>query len=226
MYRALLKNIFFFQRLENNEKSNPSAKQQDYSKEKIENFDFIVALSFLIFIGIWLFPIIGLIIKCSSQGPVYFRQLRHGKDNQPFYCLKFRTMIINDKADTLQAQKGDQRITKFGFFLRKSSLDELPQLINILKGEMSLVGPRPHAVPMNEIFSDKIPGYMLRHTIKPGLTGLAQSRGFRGEIRNWQDLYGRYRLDMFYLKKKNRILDLKILFWTGKSLFFNNRNAY
>jgi putative colanic acid biosynthesis UDP-glucose lipid carrier transferase len=226
MYRTLFKNNIFFERLEKNKRSKPISKQQAYSKEKVENFDFFVALSFLIFIGIWLFPLIALIIKCSSKGPVYFRQLRHGKDNQPFYCLKFRTMIKNNTADTLQAQKGDQRITKFGSFLRKSSLDELPQLINILRGEMSLIGPRPHALPMNEIFSDIIPDYMLRHTVKPGLTGLAQSKGFRGEIRNWQDLYGRYRLDMFYLKKKNWILDLKIIIWTAKSLFFDNRNAY
>ena len=162
MYRALFKNIFFYERLEKNQQ-----EQQVDTLEKNKYFDLFVALSFLIFIGTWLFPLIALIIKSSSKGPVYFRQLRHGKENRPFYCLKFRTMIKNDKADTLQAKKGDQRITKFGSFLRKSSLDELPQLINILKGEMSLVGPRPHALPMNEIFSDKIPGYMLRHAIKP-----------------------------------------------------------
>ena len=217
MYRTLIKHVFFHEKLKR--------YQQIYTLE-IKYFDFFAALFFLIFFATWLFPLIALVIKCSSKGPVYFQQLRHGKDNRPFYCLKFRTMIKNNTADPHQAKKGDHRITKVGSFLRKSSLDELPQLINVLKGEMSFIGPRPHAVPMNEVFSNSIPGYMLRHAIKPGLTGLAQSRGFRGEIRNWQDLYGRYRLDMFYLKKKNWILDLKIIIWTCKSLLFNNRNAY
>lgn len=135
-------------------------------------------------------------------------------------------MVVNDKADTVQAKKGDLRITKFGSFLRKSSLDELPQLINIVRGEMSLIGPRPHAVPMNEIFSDRIPGYMNRHAIKPGLTGLAQSRGYRGEIKSYHDLYFRYRLDLFYLKKWNLLLDVKILLWTVYSFLFDNKNAY
>ena len=180
----------------------------------------------LFLIGIWLFPIIALIIKITSQGPVFFKQLRHGKNKVPFYCYKFRTMIMNDEADILQAKKGDSRITKFGAMLRKSSMDELPQLFNVLKGEMSLVGPRPHAVPMNEIFTKEVPGYMNRHVMKPGLTGLAQSKGSRGEMKDYNDLNQRYRLDMFYIKNWSLGLDLKILLWTVEELFFNNKKAY
>ena len=144
----------------------------------------------------------------------------------PFYCYKFRTMILNEHADILQARKDDQRVTRFGLFLRRSSLDELPQLINVLKGEMAIVGPRPHAVPMNEVFSKEIPGYMHRHSMKPGITGLAQSKGFRGEIVNYHDLYSRYRLDIFYIKNWCLYFDLKIIFWTAYSLLFKNSKAY
>lgn len=187
--------------------------------------DVFMGLIALIILGFWLFPLISVFIKLGSKGPVIFKQLRHGKEDKPFYCYKFRTMILNKDADTLQAKKGDNRITKFGGILRRSSLDELPQLINVLKGDMSLVGPRPHAVPMNEVFSKEIPGYMNRHYMKPGLTGLAQSKGFRGEIQDFFDLSARYRLDMFYIKKWSFLLDFKILLWTVHALFLNNKKA-
>src|SRR5690606_17757630 len=162
-------------------------------------FDLIFALFALVFICSWLFPIIAVAIKFTSKGPVFFKQLRHGKDNVPFYCYKFRTMILNKEADTLQAIKNDQRITKVGRILRRSSIDELPQIINVLKGEMSIVGPRPHAVLMNEVFSKEINNFMFRHAVKPGITGLAQSKGFRGETKDFYDLHSRYKLDMFYV---------------------------
>lgn len=189
-------------------------------------YELILATLILIFIGSWLFSLISIIIKLDSKGAVFFKQRRHGKDNIPFYCYKFRTMVSNDEADTLQAKRGDHRITKFGAMLRRCSLDELPQLINVLKGDMSLVGPRPHAIPMNEIFAKEIPGYMKRHSMKPGLTGLAQSKGVRGEILNYHDLKTRYRLDIFYIKNWNLILDFKIIIWTAYSLLFNNKKAY
>ena len=189
-------------------------------------FGIVVSSLTLFLIGVWLFPIIAVIIKVTSKGPVFFKQLRHGKNNVPFYCYKFRTMVANDEADTLQAKKGDNRITKFGAILRKSSIDELPQLFNVMKGEMALVGPRPHTLPMNEIFMKEVPGYMNRHIMKPGITGLAQSKGCRGEIKDYNDLNHRYRLDMFYIKKWNLAFDLKILLWTAKEVFLNNKKAY
>ena len=193
---------------------------------KLKRFcDLALATFTLLFICTWLFPLIALIIKLTSEGPAFFKQFRHGKDNKPFYCYKFRTMVLNDKADTLQAKRGDKRITKIGKFLRKSSLDELPQLINVLKGEMSIVGPRPYAVPMNEIFAKEITGYMYRHAMKPGITGLAQSKGNRGEIENFHELHSRYRWDMFYIKHWSLCLDVKIIFLTIRCLLFKNQKA-
>lgn len=189
-------------------------------------FDLIITIFSLVFIGLWLFPVIAIMIKLTSKGPVFFKQLRHGKDNVPFYCYKFRTMVINQEADTLQASKNDNRVTKIGSFLRKSSLDELPQLFNVFNDEMSIVGPRPHSVPMNEIFAKEIPGYMDRHRMKPGITGLAQSKGFRGEINNFYDLNARYKLDVFYLKNWCLYFDFKIILWTCYSLLFKNSKAY
>jgi len=189
-------------------------------------YDVVIAVCCLIIICSWLFPLIAILIKVSSKGSVFFKQLRHGENNIPFYCYKFRTMVVNEEADVTQAKKDDNRVTKIGSFLRRSSLDELPQLINVLKGEMSIVGPRPHSVPMNEIFAKEIPGYMRRHSMKPGITGLAQSKGFRGEIVNFHDLNSRYKLDMFYLKKWRLCFDLKIMIWTGYSMIFKNHKAY
>jgi putative colanic acid biosynthesis UDP-glucose lipid carrier transferase len=133
---------------------------------------------------------------------------------------------MNQEADIVQARKNDNRITKFGAFLRRSSLDELPQVINVLKGEMSIVGPRPHAVPMNEVFSKEIPDYMYRHSMKPGITGLAQSKGYRGEIVDFHDLYSRYRLDLFYIKNWCLFFDFKIILLTAYCLLFKNKRAY
>lgn len=189
-------------------------------------YDVVLTIIWLVLICSWLFPLIAILIKISSKGPVFFKQLRHGKGCVPFYCYKFRTMVLNEHADTLQAKKNDGRVTRIGSFLRRSSLDELPQLINVLKGEMSIVGPRPHSVPMNEIFAKEIPGYMDRHIMKPGITGLAQSKGFRGEINNFYDLHARYKLDMFYLKNWCLYFDLKIILWTCYSLVFKNSKAY
>lgn len=200
---------------------------EDHQKLRIKrSFDIFLSLFGLLLICSWLFPLIGLIIKLTSEGPVFFKQIRHGKNNVPFYCYKFRTMVLNNSADVLQAKKDDDRITKIGRILRKRSLDELPQLINVLLGDMSIVGPRPHAVPMNESFSKLIPIYMVRHTMKPGITGLAQSKGYRGEIVNFHDLNSRFRLDIFYLKNWCLYFDLKILYWTGYTLIFRNDKAY
>ncbi|AEL24145.1 sugar transferase [Cyclobacterium marinum] len=189
-------------------------------------FDVTLSIVLTVLIFSWLFPLIGLLIKLTSSGPVFFQQLRHGKDNVPFYCYKFRTMYVNDQADTKQATKDDPRITWIGKFLRKSSLDELPQFFNVIKGEMSIVGPRPHAMPMNYKFSAEIDNFMFRHTVKPGITGLAQAKGFRGETKDFYDIYSRCKLDIFYVKNWSPILDIKIIIWTVFSLLLSKNDVY
>ncbi len=186
---------------------------------------FLVSL-FLFFIGSWLFAIIAICIKLESKGPVIFRQLRHGQDNVPFFCLKFRSMYYNPTGQFKLVSKNDSRITRVGRILRKTSLDELPQLINVLIGEMSLVGPRPHAIVMNSDYSQKIEHFMCRHCVKPGITGLAQSKGFRGEIRNNYDINCRLKYDLFYIKNWNLYFDFKIIYLTVICMISNNDNAY
>lgn len=189
-------------------------------------FDVTFSLLTLVLICSWLFPIIAAAIKLTSKGPVLFKQLRHGKDNVPFYCLKFRTMVTNEEADIIQATKNDSRVTRIGRVLRRTSLDELPQIINVLKGEMSIVGPRPHTVPMNEIFAQEIDNFMFRHAVKPGITGLAQAKGYRGETKNFYDIHSRYKLDMFYIRNWCIYFDSKIILATIYSLWFKNDRAY
>jgi putative colanic acid biosynthesis UDP-glucose lipid carrier transferase len=190
------------------------------------SFDIVLSLGLMVFVFSWLFPLIAILIKITSRGPVFFQQLRHGKNNVPFFCYKFRTMYVNDQADTKQATRDDPRVTWIGKFLRKSSLDELPQFINVIRGEMSIVGPRPHAMPMNYKFSAEIDNFMFRHTVKPGITGLAQAKGFRGETKDFYDIYSRCKLDIFYVNNWSPILDLKIIIWTVFSLLLNKSKAY
>lgn len=188
--------------------------------------EILIVSTFLILVASWLFPIIALLIKMESKGPVFYRQLRHGQNNVPFYCLKFRSMKFDPNSGFKQATKGDARVTKVGAFLRKSSLDELPQLINVLIGEMAIVGPRPHAIPMNKEFAEKMEYFMCRHMVKPGITGLAQAKGFRGEINDIFDMNARLRYDLFYIKNWSFLFDLKIILLTFHSLIFKNKNAY
>jgi len=169
---------------------------------------------------------IALLVKLDSKGPVFYKQLRHGQNNVPFYCLKFRSMKFEKEDCFKQASKDDTRVTKVGAFLRRSSLDELPQLLNVLMGEMTIVGPRPHAVPMNKEFAEKIENFMCRHMVKPGITGLAQAKGFRGEIKDSFDMNARLRYDLFYIKNWSFLLDVKIILLTFYSLIFKNENAY
>ncbi len=189
-------------------------------------FDIGAAFLFFILIGWWLFLFIGVFIKLDSKGPVFFRQLRAGRNNTQFSCWKFRTMRINSMADTLQATKEDSRITKVGAILRKTSLDELPQFINVLQGNMSVVGPRPHPIMLNEIFSKRIEKFMARHSVKPGITGLAQIRGYRGETRELHDMRGRFRLDVFYIENWSFSFDIKIILQTIDHLFKGSEKAY
>lgn len=189
-------------------------------------FEISLVSIFLILIASWLFPLIALIIRLESEGPVFYKQLRHGQNNVPFYCLKFRSMKYEPERQFQQATRGDSRVTKVGAFLRKSSLDELPQLLNVLAGEMAIVGPRPHAIPMNTEFSEKIENFMFRHMVKPGITGLAQAKGFRGEIIDVFDMNARLRYDLFYIKNWSFLFDLKIIILTFYSLIFKNKKAY
>ncbi|WP_114781481.1 undecaprenyl-phosphate glucose phosphotransferase [Botryobacter ruber] len=177
-------------------------------------FDVAFSLSIIILILSWLVPIIGLIIKLDSRGPVFFKQLRSGKDNKPFYCLKFRSMSVNNDSDSKQATKGDARITKVGAFLRKTSLDELPQFINVLMGEMSVVGPRPHMLKHTKDYSVLIDSFMVRHFLTPGITGWAQVNGFRGETKETTAMSKRVEADLWYLENWTFLLDLKIIILT------------
>lgn len=202
-------------------------QNDDNSKRVLKRaFDLFVSFFTLIFVVSWLFPIIAILIKLDSKGSVFFKQLRHGRDNELFYCYKFRTMVKNKDADTKQATVNDSRITRIGKFLRKSSLDELPQVINVILGDMSIVGPRPQAVPMNIEFAKEIDNFMSRHQVKPGITGLSQSKGFRGEINSYHELYSRFRLDSFYVRKWCLIFDIKIIIDTAISLMSKSEKAY
>jgi len=220
---------FYSKELQKNQEVNISWVAWEKEKAKglaKRGLDLFVSGMTLIFIMSWLFPLLALLIKLDSKGPVLFKQLRHGLDNKPFYCYKFRTMVANGEADIKQATANDNRITKIGKFLRSSSIDELPQIFNVLKGEMAIVGPRPHTIPMNLEFSKSIDNFMERHAVKPGITGLAQSKGFRGEIKNFSDIYARYRFDVFYVQKWCLVFDIKIIWDTAKTLIFKNQNAY
>ncbi|WNV03054.1 undecaprenyl-phosphate glucose phosphotransferase [Candidatus Methylospira mobilis] len=159
---------------------------------------------------------IAVAIKLSSPGPVLFRQLRHGVGGKAFTCLKFRTMKLHQEQDKVtQAKTHDPRTTKVGRFLRKTSLDELPQFINVLMGDMSVVGPRPHAVQHNDYYSHEIQRYMFRHKVKPGITGWAQINGCRGETDTLDKMQRRVDLDIYYIRHWSFWLDVKIVFWTA-----------
>lgn len=170
--------------------------------------------------------VIACIIKLTSVGPVFFKQKRYGADGREIRVWKFRSMTVQDDgAHVKQATKGDARITPFGAFIRKTSLDELPQFFNVLTGRMSIVGPRPHAVAHNEEYREKIQGYMLRHKVKPGITGLAQISGFRGETDTLDKMEGRVLHDLRYIQTWSIRLDLKIIFLTVFKGFVD-KNAY
>jgi len=159
--------------------------------------------------------VIAIGVKLSSKGPVFFRQNRYGLNGQPIQVLKFRTMTtMDDGAVVVQASRNDSRITKFGAFLRRTSLDELPQFINVLRGDMSVVGPRPHAVAHNELYRGRIRGYMLRHKVKPGITGWAQVNGWRGETEVLSKMESRVEHDLYYIDNWSLLWDLQIVFLT------------
>lgn len=189
-------------------------------------FDIAFAAIVIFFLLSWLIPLIALLIKLESKGPTFFRQLRTGKDGKPFYCLKFRSMTMNPDADVKQACKGDRRVTKVGAFLRKTSFDELPQFLNVLKGEMSIVGPRPHMLRHTEDYSKTIHNFMDRHMIMPGITGWAQVSGLRGETKDLSAMANRVNADIFYLHNWSFMLDMKIICLTVLQVFKQDENAF
>jgi putative colanic acid biosynthesis UDP-glucose lipid carrier transferase len=190
------------------------------------SFDILFSLAVLLFLFPWMVLIIGSIIKLTSPGPVFFNQKRTGKDGKDFWCFKFRSMKPNRAADTQQAMQDDPRITPIGSFLRRTNLDEFPQFINVLKGDMSVVGPRPHMLKHTEHYSKRIERYMIRHQVRPGITGFAQITGYRGETRELQDMEGRIKRDIWYIQHWSFLLDLKIIIRTISQWFEKDTKAY
>ncbi len=195
------------------------------------SFDLTITLLAFVLIFSWLFPLIGLFIKLCSRGPVFFIQERWGKNNELIRCLKFRSMTCDAKTvdqdgKYLQAIENDPRVTKFGAFIRKTSLDELPQFWNVLKGEMSIVGPRPHPVPLNLESKDKIHKYMQRTLVKPGITGWAQIHGYRGETRDPVMMQKRVEYDLWYIENWSILLDIIIVLKTFWYLRNRDQKAY
>lgn len=188
-------------------------------------FDIVFSLA-VCCILVLIIPLIALIIKFQSRGPVFFIQERTGLDGRTFRCFKFRTMRLNAECDRVQCTKDDPRIFPFGQFLRRTNLDELPQFFNVLIGDMSIVGPRPHMLYHTEKYSRLIPDYMLRHTCRPGITGWAQVTGFRGETAELWQMEGRVRQDLWYIDHWTPLLDFIIILMTVKTIFVRDQRAY
>lgn len=189
-------------------------------------FDIVFSLIVIVGLLSWLTPIVALIIKLESKGGVFFTQKRNGLDYKEFTCYKFRSMVPNKTAHIHQVTRGDQRITRIGRFLRKTSIDELPQFFNVLKGDMSVVGPRPHMVSHTHMYAERIDKFMVRHFVKPGITGLAQVSGYRGEVETEEDIIGRVRNDIFYIENWNTLMDIKIILKTVANVFMGEEKAY
>lgn len=194
-------------------------------------FDILFSLAAIVFVFSWLFPIIALIIKLTSKGPIFFKQERWGLNNKTIICYKFRSMKVCSKdvdedGNYLQAQKNDPRITPIGHFLRKTNLDELPQFFNVLLGSMSIVGPRPHPIPLNMLSKEHVDKYMMRHWVKPGITGWAQVNGYRGETQKPILMKKRVEFDMWYIENWTFWFDLQIIAQTLVNMVKGEKNAY
>lgn len=200
--------------------------QAAYNRVLKRSFDIAFSLVILLTIYPILYIIVGALIKITSPGPILFKQKRTGLYGQDFECYKFRTMRVNADADKLQAAKNDPRKTPVGDFLRRTNLDEFPQFINVLKGEMSVVGPRPHMLKHTEQYSAIIDKYMVRHLVKPGVTGWAQVTGYRGETKTLEQMEGRVKRDVWYIENWSFFLDLKIIVVTVLNMSKGEKNAY
>ena len=189
-------------------------------------FDIFFSLFVCVFLLSWLAPILWILVKLESKGPLLFKQKREGINGKEFVCYKFRSMKINMLADKVHATKNDFRVTKIGAFLRKTSMDELPQFINVLLGDMSVVGPRPHLESLSLEYQKEVDDYLKRHIVKPGITGLAQVSGYRGEIKKTSDIKNRVRFDIFYIENWSFFLDIKIIIKTIFNVFKGEEKAY
>ena len=189
-------------------------------------FDVIFSLLICFLVLTWLIPILWILIKIESKGPAIFSQKREGLDGNKFVCYKFRSMKINKMSDKIHTSANDDRVTKLGAFMRKTSIDELPQFFNVLRGEMSVVGPRPHLPSLSIEYQKDVDDYLRRHIVKPGITGLAQVSGYRGEIKKKSDIKNRVRLDIFYIENWSFLLDVKIILMTIFNVFKGEENAY
>lgn len=200
--------------------------QAVYNRVLKRSFDIFFSSIVLVTIYPIMYTVIGLMIKLTSPGPILFRQMRTGLYGKNFKCYKFRTMRVNDDADLIQAAKNDPRKTSIGDFLRRTNLDEFPQFINVFLGDMSVVGPRPHMLKHTEQYSALIDKYMIRHLVKPGITGWAQVTGYRGETRTIEQMEGRVKRDVWYIENWSFFLDLKIIVVTVMNMFKGEKNAY
>jgi putative colanic acid biosysnthesis UDP-glucose lipid carrier transferase len=190
-----------------------------------KSFDFLFALFVILFVISWLFPILMILVKLSSPGPVFYKQTRSGENNVYFTCFKFRSMRIHNE-EFIQATANDPRITKIGAILRKTNLDEFPQFFNVLLGQMSIVGPRPHPIALDQQYNELINNYLIRHYAKPGITGWAQVNGYRGETRTVEDMKKRVLYDIWYIENWSFLLDLKIIWLTVWNMVRGEKNAY
>lgn len=202
----------------------PLSKMENRILKRV--FDMVLSGFFLITIYPFLYLIVGGFIKLTSPGPILFKQMRTGLNGREFKCYKFRSMKVNEEADSKQATANDLRKTRFGDFLRRSNIDELPQFINVFRGEMSIVGPRPHMLAHTETYARLIDKYMVRHFIKPGVTGWAQTHGFRGETKELSQMEGRVKADIWYMEHWTILLDLYILYKTIVNILMGEKNAY
>lgn len=200
--------------------------QNAYNRLAKRIFDLVFSILVIVFILSWLYPLIAILIKRQSKGPVLFKQLRTGKKNEPFWCYKFRSMYVNIGDESQQARKDDDRITPIGKFLRRTSLDEMPQFFNVLMGKMSVVGPRPHMIKHTSDYNDHINNFMVRHFVKPGITGLAQVSGLRGETKKVSDMKRRVTTDIKYVQRWSLITDIKICLITVLVTLKGDENAF
>ncbi|QHI37444.1 UDP-glucose:undecaprenyl-phosphate glucose-1-phosphate transferase [Kordia antarctica] len=191
-------------------------------------FDIAFSLFIIIFLLSWFIPLMAILIKLESKGPVFYKHIRNGMNYKEFTCYKFRSLNYDKDSDLKQVEEEDSRVTKIGRFIRKTSIDELPQFFNVLKGDMSVIGPRPHMIPYTSQYAKKIDKYnfVFRHSVKPGISGLAQVKGYRGEIKNDEDIINRIKYDIFYIENWSLFLDIKIIFETIANILKGEKKAY